>query len=38
LLRTTGVVDSFCVFIVDLGFRDYSLSRVSARSGQDQHS
>jgi len=29
------VFDSFLVFIIDLGFRDYSLSRVSARSGQD---
>jgi len=35
-LRTTEVIDSFFGFIIDLGFRDYSLSRVSARSGQDQ--
>jgi hypothetical protein len=36
LLRTTGLADSFFVFIIDLDFKDYSLSRVSARSGQDQ--
>jgi phage-related protein len=34
-LRTTGLFVSFFVFIVDLGFRDYSLSRLSASSGQD---
>ncbi|MEQ1638058.1 MAG: site-specific integrase, partial [Methylococcales bacterium] len=32
-----AVISSFLVFIVDLGFRDYSISRVSARTGQDQN-
>ena len=36
LLRTVAVADSFLVFIIDLGYRDYSPSRVSARSGKDQ--
>jgi hypothetical protein len=36
-LRTAGVFDSFLVFITYLGFRDYSLCCVSARSGQDQN-
>ena len=35
LLQTIAVFCSFLVFIVDLGFRDYSINRVSAKLGQD---
>jgi hypothetical protein len=31
------LADSFLVFIIDLDFKDYSLSRVSARPGQDHY-